>query len=72
MIPLRCNETCETTFDHVLEDVTVPLEQRIVGMQSLFGYLQIQVEDHIAHPRDDLTTHLLEAEMDITGLLKRD
>ena len=50
--------------DHVLEDVTAPLEQRIAGMQSLFGYLQVQVEDHIAHPRDDLTTHLLQAEMD--------
>ena len=50
--------------DHVLEDVTAPFEQRIVGMQSLFGYLQVQVEDHIAHPRDDLTSQLLAAEMD--------
>jgi hypothetical protein len=50
--------------DHVLEDVTAPLEQRIAGMQSLFGYLQVQVDDHIAHPRDDLTTFLLQAEMD--------
>jgi hypothetical protein len=50
--------------DHVLEDVTAPVEQRIVGMQSLFGYLQVQVDDHIAHPRDDLTTFLLQAEMD--------
>jgi cytochrome P450 len=33
-------------------------------MQSLFAYLHVQVEDHIAHPRDDLTTQLLEAEMD--------
>ncbi len=50
--------------DHVLEDVTAPLEERIAGMQALFGYLNVQVEDHIAHPRDDLTTYLLQAEME--------
>ncbi|HEX6477009.1 MAG TPA: cytochrome P450 [Acidimicrobiales bacterium] len=49
---------------HALEDVTLPLELRIAGMQSLFGYLQAQVEDHIARPRDDLSSQLLESEMD--------
>ena len=33
-------------------------------MQALFEYLQAQIEDHIDHPRDDLTTFLLNAEMD--------
>jgi cytochrome P450 len=49
---------------HALEDVTLPLELRIAGMQDLFAYLNAQVEDHIEHPRDDLTSHLLQAEMD--------
>jgi len=33
-------------------------------MQRLFTYLSAQIEDHVAHPRDDLTTYLIEAEMD--------
>ena len=48
---------------HVLEDVTLPLEQRFMGMQDLFEYLRIQVRDHIENPRDDLTTALLNGEM---------
>ncbi len=49
---------------HVLEGVALPLEQRAEGMGVLFEYLRVQVEDHIANPRDDLTTFLLESEMD--------
>jgi cytochrome P450 len=50
--------------NHVLEGVALPLEQRAQGMTALFGYLQGQIEDHIASPRDDLITFLLEAELD--------
>jgi len=62
--PAEDADTFRGFVTHALEDVTLPLEQRIAGMQSLFAYLQVQVEDHIAQPRDDLTTQLLEAEMD--------
>jgi cytochrome P450 len=31
---------------------------------ELFEYLRIQIEDHIANPRDDLTSYLLDAEID--------
>jgi len=48
---------------HVLEEVTLPLEQRFMGMQDLFEYLREQVKDHIENPRDDLTTAMLNAEM---------
>ena len=48
---------------HVLEEVTLPLEQRFMGMQELFEYLRVQVQDHIDNPRDDLTTAMLNAEM---------
>jgi cytochrome P450 len=49
---------------HVLEEVSLPMEERAAGMQLLFEYLRDQVQDHIDNPRDDLTTYLLHAEMD--------
>ncbi|MBV8302950.1 MAG: cytochrome P450, partial [Acidimicrobiia bacterium] len=48
---------------HVLESVTLPFEQRFMGMQDIFEYLRVQVQDHIENPRDDLTTALLTAHM---------
>ena len=50
--------------NHVLEGVALPLEERAEGMMVLFAYLNEQVQDHVANPRDDLTTFLLDAEMD--------
>jgi cytochrome P450 len=48
----------------VLEGVNDPLETRFAHMQGLFGYLMDQIDDHVAHPRDDLTTYLIDVEMD--------
>jgi cytochrome P450 len=48
----------------VLEGVNEPLETRFPKMQALFEYLGAQITDHAAHPRDDLTTYLIDAEMD--------
>jgi cytochrome P450 len=50
--------------NHVLEGVDKPMEQRALGMMELFEYIKVQVEDHVEHPRDDLITYLLEAELD--------
>ena len=50
--------------NHVLEGVALPLEQRAAGMIALFDYLETHIDDHIANPRDDLITYLLEAELD--------
>jgi cytochrome P450 len=50
--------------NHVLEGVALPMEQRAEGMVALFGYLQGHIDDHIANPRDDLITFLLESELD--------
>ena len=50
--------------NHVIENVALPLEKRAEGMMVLFEYLRVQVEDHVANPRDDLTSYLLESEMD--------
>jgi cytochrome P450 len=49
---------------HVLEGVSLPMEERAEGMMVLFEYLREQVQDHIDNPRDDLTSFLLDAELD--------
>ncbi|MBN6055053.1 cytochrome P450 [Nonomuraea sp. RK-328] len=46
-----------------LEGVNLPPEERIERMDELFDYLLKQIRDHVAHPRDDLTTYLIEAEL---------
>ena len=47
----------------ILEGVALPLEERIVGFMNLFQYLQGHIDDHLANPRDDLITFLLESEL---------
>jgi cytochrome P450 len=49
---------------NVLEGVDLPPEQRMENFGHLDAYLTAQVQDHIAHPRDDLTSYLLQAEID--------
>lgn len=50
--------------NHVLEGVALPMEERAEGMMALFQYLQGHIEDHIANPRDDLISFLLESELE--------
>src|SRR5580700_2352307 len=49
--------------ENTLEGVNLPPEERIARMTSLFDYLLAQVHDHLDHPRDDLTTYLIKAEL---------
>lgn len=49
---------------HTLEGVDLPQEERAKGFEDLFGYLDEEVRDHIENPRDDLTSYLLDAEID--------
>jgi cytochrome P450 len=55
------------TFIAFIEDaigaVNLPPEERAVLMDRQFAYLDEQVRDHMEHPRDDLTTFLLSAEL---------
>jgi cytochrome P450 len=48
----------------VLENVNVPLEERQASFARLDAYLDVQVQDHLEHPRDDLTSYLLDVEID--------
>jgi cytochrome P450 len=46
-----------------LEGINAPSEERLASGRRLTDYLLAQVRDHLDNPRDDLTTHLLEAEL---------
>jgi cytochrome P450 len=47
----------------LLEGVNLPPDQRIERVSRLFGYLVVQVHDHLGNPREDLTTYLIDAEL---------
>ncbi|GAA2083720.1 cytochrome P450 [Actinomadura alba] len=49
--------------ENALEGVNLPPEERIARMEDLFDYLLTQIHDHIDNPRDDLTTYLINAEL---------
>jgi cytochrome P450 len=50
----------------VLEDVDMSAEERqdVINQGELDDYIEARIEEHLAEPRDDLTTFLLEAELD--------
>jgi len=47
----------------VLEDVDQPAEERDTMFTEMDEYMDAQIDDHVARPRDDLTSFLLEAEI---------
>jgi cytochrome P450 len=49
--------------ENTLEGINLPPEDRIARMTALFDYLLAQIHDHVDHPRDDLTTFLINAEL---------
>jgi cytochrome P450 len=49
--------------ENTLEGVNQEPDERIERMQQLFDYLLEQIRDHLDHPRDDLTTFLINAEL---------
>jgi cytochrome P450 len=49
--------------ENTLEGINLPPDERIQRMQQLFDYLLEQIRDHLDHPRDDLTTFLINAEL---------
>ena len=49
--------------ENALEGVNRPPEERIARMEKLFNYLLDQIRDHVARPRDEITTYLVNAEL---------
>ena len=48
----------------VIENVDLPPEERLASFQPLDEYLDRQIQDHLANPRDDLTSYLMNVELD--------
>jgi cytochrome P450 len=48
----------------LLEGINLPAEEQMPGRDRLDAYLNAQIEDHRAHPREDLTSYLLSARID--------
>ena len=49
--------------EDLLEGINRPPDERIERVGRLFDYLGAQVSDHLEHPREDLTSYLLDAEL---------
>jgi cytochrome P450 len=49
--------------EDLLEGINLPPDDRIARVSRLFDYLLGQVHEHLDHPRDDLTTYLINAEL---------
>jgi cytochrome P450 len=49
--------------ENTLEGINLEPEERIARMEKLFDYLLDQIHDHLASPRPDLTTFLIDAEL---------
>ena len=49
--------------EDLLEGINLPPDERIERVSRLFDYLLAQVNDHLANPREDLTSYLLSAEL---------
>jgi cytochrome P450 len=50
--------------ENTLEGINLPPEQRVTRVSALMHYLFAQVQDHLSNPRDDLTSYLVDAELD--------
>ncbi|GLZ08077.1 cytochrome P450 [Actinomadura sp. NBRC 104412] len=49
--------------ENALEAINLPPDDRLANLETLFDYLLAQIRDHVDHPRDDLTTYLINAEL---------
>jgi len=61
--PAEDGATFKEFVEDALEGINTPLEEREERGDPLFDYLLAQIQDHVADPRDDLTTHLIDAEL---------
>ncbi len=59
--PVEDSDVFRGFVHDVLEGVNVDPAQRMEAFQRLDEYLEVQIQDHQANPRDDLTTFLLNA-----------
>ncbi len=63
-LPESDAETFRGFVNGILEQVDASPEERMETFGNLDAYLNAQIEEHVADPRDDLISFLLTAEMD--------
>ena len=51
-------------INELLEGINRPVEERFDTLEALFGYLATQMDAHVERPRDDLTSYLLQVDVD--------
>ncbi len=61
--PLEDGPRFREFVENTLEGINLPPDERIARMEKLFDYLLDQIHDHLARPRPDLTTFLIDAEL---------
>jgi len=61
--PLEDQDLFRGFVHDFLEGINLDPQERQANGDRLDAYIASQVEDHIAHPRDDLTTYLLNVEL---------
>ena len=61
--PIEDDDLFREFVHNTLEGVNREPEVRAESFRQLDAYIDVQVEDHRANPRDDLTSYLLEVEL---------
>jgi hypothetical protein len=62
-LPPEDDDTFRGFVHHALETVDSEVDERSAGFDRLDAYLDAQIADHRANPRDDLITYLLNVEL---------
>jgi cytochrome P450 len=62
--PEQDEELFREFVHNTLELINEPVEVRQEAAEKLEAYLDVQIADHIDNPRDDLTTYMLNVELD--------
>ena len=57
--PLEDDDLFRGFVHDILEQVDLSPEERLANGERLGRYIQAQIEDHVANPRDDLTSYLM-------------
>ncbi|MGD0699558.1 MAG: cytochrome P450 [Trebonia sp.] len=62
-LPPEDNPRFGQFVEDVIGTVALPPEERGERLRPMFDYMYEQVREHVENPRDDLTTHLINAEL---------
>ena len=61
--PLEDQDLFREFVHDLLENINLDPQDRMSAFQRIDAYLNAQIDDHVANPRDDLTGYLLDVEL---------